>query len=241
MKRSSRELGARLTELAARHGLPSDAVERFERLLDALEAEAEPPTTVKDAVRAVDVHVADSLVALDVQAVRDARQVADIGAGAGFPGLALACALPDASVDLVESAGRKADVIRRLIEAAGLSGGRAVPSRAEEWAAGEGRERYDVVTARAVARLPVVLEYAAPLLEQDGTLVVWRGARDPAAEDAAEDAAKTLGLAAGAVLAVKSFAGAHSRHLHVYSKRATTPERFPRRPGVAAKRPLGRS
>src|SRR5205823_8231134 len=116
------------------------------------------------------IHIADSLSALELPAVRDARALADIGAGAGFPGVALAVALPRARVDMIESSSRKCAVIDRLVKAAGMESEvvRALPMRAEDWAAWGGAGSYDVVTARAVAALPVLAEYSAPLLRADG-------------------------------------------------------------------------
>jgi 16S rRNA (guanine527-N7)-methyltransferase len=92
--------------------------------------------------------------------------------------------------------------------------------------------------ARAVAPLPVLVEYAAPLLRVGGTFVAWKGAREPDVERAGEEAAAQVGLRLGEILKVTPFEGAHSRHLHVFEKTGPTPERFPRRPGMAAKRPL---
>lgn len=191
----------------------------------------------------MDVHVADSLSGLEIPSLVSARRIADLGAGAGFPGLALAVALPRARVDLVESAGRKAAVIVRLARAAHVENAHAVVARAEEWAAappalGGGRESYDVVTARALASLAVLAEYAAPLLRLDGVLVAWKGARDPNEERAGAEAAERLGLELDEVRAVVPFAGAEHRHLHVLRKIAPTPPAFPRRPGMARKRPL---
>ena len=193
---------------------------------------------MRDPAAAVDQHVADSLAGLLEPGVRAAERIADLGAGAGFPGLPLALALPSAQVDLVESAGRKAELIARLIEAAGVSNARAVAARAEDWARGEGAGAYAAVTARAVAPLAVLCEYAAPLLATGGVLVCWKGARALEEEEAGATAAPQLGLAPGEVRRVVPFAGAHSRHLHVFRKVGATPARFPRRPGMAAKRPL---
>ena len=207
--------------------------------MEALAAETDPPTTVREPAEAIDVHVADSLSGLEAAALPPARRVADIGSGAGFPGLVLAVALPGARVDLVESGRRKADVIARLAAAAGVENARAVPSRAEELAAAEGREAYDAVTARAVASLAVLAEYAAPLLCDGGSLVAWKGARDEVEELAGRAAAAALGLEAEEPLRVEPFPAARDRHLHVFRKVAPTPPRFPRRAGMARKRPLG--
>jgi 16S rRNA (guanine527-N7)-methyltransferase len=217
--------------------------ETFAPLLAALAAEPDPHTTVSDPEAALEVHVADSLSGLDVPELVSARRIADIGAGAGFPGLVLALAIPRAQVDLVESAGRKTAVIDRLIQAAELTNARSITARAEDYArqpaaVGGGREAYDAVTARAVGPLAVLVEYAAPLLLADGVLVAWKGARDAAEEAAGATAAERVGMAVNQVLPVQPYPASENRHLHVYCKIAPTPPGFPRRAGMASKRPV---
>jgi 16S rRNA (guanine527-N7)-methyltransferase len=217
--------------------------ETFAPLLAALAAEPDPPTTVSDPGAALEVHVADSLSGLEIPELASARRIADMGAGAGFPGLALALALPRAEVDLIESAGRKTAVIDRLIQAAELGNARSVTARVEDFARvpaplGGGREAYDAVTARAVGPLAVLVEYAAPLLRADGMLVAWKGARDEAEEAAGAAAAERVGMAVKEVLPVQPYPASENRHLHVYRKIAPTPPGFPRRAGMARKRPL---
>jgi 16S rRNA (guanine527-N7)-methyltransferase len=214
----------RVRELAARYGVDA---EPLRALLDALAAEVDPPTTVADPV---DQHLADSLSALPY--ISGAR-IADIGSGAGFPGLVIAAASPESSVTLVESQRRHATVAERLGREAGLRNVSVLPCRAEEV-----RDSFDVVTARAVAPLAVLVEYAAPLLVDGGQLVAWKGARDEVEELGGEEAGRIVGLSLDRVVQVEPFPGAHSRHLHVYSKTGPTPNRFPRRPGMARKRPL---
>jgi 16S rRNA (guanine527-N7)-methyltransferase len=192
------------------------------------------PTAVRDPRKVLDDHLADSLVALELHTVRSADSLADLGSGAGVPGLPLAIALPSVDVALVESAARKCAFLERAIARCGVANARAVNARAESWTEG-----FDVVTARALARLDVVAEYAAPLLVVGGTLVVWRGQRDPAAEASAARAANALGLEPGQIVPVKPYPAAKSRHLHLMSKVTPTPSGFPRRPGMALKRPLG--
>ena len=221
-----------------RYGLPAQAADHFARLLAALEEEPDPPTTVRGA-DAEDRHLADSLTGLEVEALATADRIADLGAGAGFPGLALAVARPGAAVDLIESTVRKCEVIGRLAKAADLPNARAIPERAEDWAAGEGREAYDAVTARALAPLAVIAEYAAPLLREGGVLVAWKGSRDEEEERQGAAAAEQLGLSPPEVRRVEPFEGAANRHLHVYSKLGPTPGGIPRRAGMARKRPLG--
>jgi 16S rRNA (guanine527-N7)-methyltransferase len=162
--------------------------------------------------------------------------IADLGSGAGFPGLALAAALPDARVYLVESVGRKCEFLSRAIGVVGLENVEVVHARAEEWV--DGTEACDVVTARALAALPVVVEYAAPLLRDGGVLVAWKGRRDEGEERDGAAAAAETGLEPVEVRRVQPFPEARDRHLHLMRKVRPTPDRFPRRAGMAAKRPL---
>ncbi len=233
-----------LSALASRYGLEEGVVDQLARLLEALADEPDPPTTARDPATALDVHVADSLSGLELEPLRAARRIVDVGAGAGFPGLVLAIALPGAQVDLIEAATRKVEVIERLARAASIENARALAARAEGWAAappalGGGRESYDVVTVRALAPMGVLAEYATPLLRPDGVLVAWKGARDPAEERAGAVAAARLGLRIEEIRPVVPFEGAQHRHLHVLRKVEPTPAGFPRRPGMARKRPLG--
>ena len=228
---------AALASLAERYGLGVPAVVSLRALLELIVADPHAPTAINDAARAVDDHLADSLVALDLDVVRGAHVAADIGSGAGLPGLALAIALPAAAFTLVESAARKCAFLERAVAASGATNVDVVCARAESWTGGIGR--HDLVTARALAPLDVVAEYAAPLLRVGGTLVVWRGQRDPAAEAAAERAAEQLGLTPPGIRPVHPYRAAEHRHLYVYSKVMETPLGFPRRPGAALKRPLG--
>ena len=230
--------------MCGRFGLSAGSDEQIRLMLEALAAEPDPHTTVSEPEAALQAHVADSLSGLEVKELARARRMADVGAGAGFPGLALAVALPSARVDLIESAGRKTAVIARLIQAGKIEDARAVTARAEEWGAtpstlGGGGQAYDAVVARAVGALAVLVEYAAPLLDVGGVFVAWKGARDREEEARGAAAAEQLGLDVGAVLRVEPFEGARDRHLHVFRKIAPTPEGFPRRAGMAAKRPLG--
>ena len=121
-----------LPGLAARYRLGTAAAGQIARILEALKAEPDPHTTVVDPEAAIEVHVADALSGLEVPELSSARRIADIGAGAGFPGLVLAVALPQAQVDLVESAGRKTAVVDRLIQAGEVSNARSITTRAED-------------------------------------------------------------------------------------------------------------
>jgi 16S rRNA (guanine527-N7)-methyltransferase len=225
------------TPNVSRETLSQGQLAQIDALLHALEADEHAPTSVRRADRAIEIHVADSLAALELDALVTARKIADLGSGAGFPGLAIAIALPEAEIALIESQRRKCDFLERMCTAASIDNVRVVWARAEEWDAGVARN--DAVLARALAPQPVVLEYAAPLLRVEGALVDWRGRRDEAEEHAAEHAAGLLGLSRLEIRRVTPFAGATDRHLHVFAKTGETPARFPRRAGIARKRPLG--
>lgn len=227
----------RLQQLGAQYSLTPEALDRLDRLLRLLADAPQAPTTVTVPERAVDVHVADSLSGLRVPALSAARRVADLGSGAGFPALVLAIALPETRVTAVESSSRKCGFIGELAARLELENLTVACSRAEEWAAG--REANDVVCARAVAPLGVLCEYAAPLLRTGGALVAWKGRMDAGELEVAQRAAAELNLAAPVLEAVSPYPGSEHRQLAVVVKQASTPERFPRRTGVALKRPLG--
>ena len=216
---------------------------RLERLVALLAADPSAPSSVRDPAEAWRVHIADSLSGLEFEALGSAARIADLGAGAGFPGLVLAIVLPETRVDLIESVGRKCEFIRRAIEEGETANAHVICDRAEIWAAEPsprgGRELYDVATARAVGRLATLAELASPLLAEGGVLVAWKGRRDPEEEAELARAADSLGMRPQAVRWVGPYSGSRNRHLHLVQKVGPTPA-LPRRPGMAKKRPLGR-
>lgn len=226
----------RLEELCRAANLDHAVAARFDRLLELLAADPTAPTTVTDPTAATEVHIADSLDGLVLDEVQAARSIADIGAGAGFPGLVLAICLPDAHISLVESVGRKCEFMGRLVEALHLPNALPVHARAEAWPAGLGA--HDLVTARALAPLTALVEYAAPLLVEGGHLVAWKGGRDAAEEADGAAAAAATGMEPVAVREMRPRPGADQRNLHVFRKVAPTPDGFPRREGMARKRPI---
>jgi 16S rRNA (guanine527-N7)-methyltransferase len=140
---------------------------------------------------------------------------------------------------------RKCDFIRRGAMAGGIGNARVVNERAETWGAAAppegGREAYDAVTARAVGRLSTLAELAVPLLREGGVLVAWKGRRNAEEEAELAAAAERLAMRPEEVLAVGPCGGSRNRHLHLIRKSGPTPEGLPRRPGLAKKRPFGRS
>lgn len=212
----------------------------LETVLALLAEERASVSSVTDPGQAWRVHVEDSLTGLEIEPLSDAVKIADIGSGAGFPGLVLAVALPASRVDLIESISRKCEFVQRAIEAAEIANATVVNARSEDLAALQAhRESYGAVTARAVGRLSTLAELASPLLREDGILVAWKGKRDPDEEAEMERAAEQLAMRPETILDVGDRAGSKHRHLHVLRKLGPTPTGLPRRPGMAKKRPRG--
>jgi len=190
----------------------------------------------------VETLLGDALAMLDVPFVR-ARAGAgwlDLGAGAGIPGIPLAVALPSVELTLLEAASRKCEFLEAAVDVAGVAERmHVVCARSERYAAGPpGRDGAAVVLARAVAPLPVLVELAAPLLAPGGVLLASKTATAVGEEGAAgEFAAGLCGLAAGPVVRLER-SPLEQAVCVVYEKIAPTPGRFPRREGIAAKRPL---
>ena len=237
----SRETAGPAPRLIARAhalGVPltGEAAASLIALLDRIGIEPQNLTTIEGLDEGIDRHLLDSLVGLTLPEVATAEAAVDIGSGAGFPGIALAIARPGMRVTLVESEQRKADWLSRA--SAAVPNLRVVADRSEHLAGTE-RERFPLATMRALGPLPVCLELAAPLVAVGGTVVVWRGDdTDPELERAGAEAAAELGLEPGDPVPVTPFPGAR-RRLHTFRKTSPTPRRYPRRPGRAAKRPLG--
>jgi len=210
----------------------------LETVLALLAEERASVSSVTDD-RAWQVHVVDSLTGLEVPELREAGRIADVGAGAGFPGLVLAVSLADAQVDLIDSISRKTAFITHAASEAGIPNATALTTRAEDLARTEARESYDVVTSRAVGRLSTLAELASPLLREGGVLIAWKGRRDAEEEQQVERAAGELAMTPESILDVGHRAGSEHRHLHVIRKSGPTPANLPRKPGLAKKRPRG--
>ena len=219
--------------------LDADRRRRLRLYMDRLAESPVSLSSVREGEEAWNTHVRDSLSGLEVAEIRAARRVADLGSGAGFPGIVLAVMQPEAEFDLIESVRRKCDFIGEAAAAAGIENARAICARSESWAREEGREAYDVVTARAVAPLAALTELASPLLREGGALVAWKGARDPEEEARLAAVGGQTAMAPLRVQVVVPFPGSRERHLHVIRKQGPTPKLLPRRPGMARKRPLG--
>jgi 16S rRNA (guanine527-N7)-methyltransferase len=165
----------------------------------------------------------------------------DVGSGAGFPGLPLRIAFPSLTMVLIEATAKKARFLDHLVALLGLSGVMVLPSRAEEAARDPAhRHAYDLAVARALAPLPVALELCLPFVRPGGRLILPRGSDLGAQLEDGRAAAWELGARLEPPIPLAVPALPAGRTLVVAEKIRLTDERYPRRTGVAAKRPLGR-
>jgi 16S rRNA (guanine527-N7)-methyltransferase len=235
-RRFSDRVEGRLDALAAEHELPGTAVDALRVLLDVYETDEHASTTVTDPEDAVDRHVADGLSGLVVPALSRAARVVDIGTGSGVPALVLAAARPDMEVVALDTVGKKVAWTVSCAERMGLTNVRGVHARAETWWEGQGWA--EVVTARALAQLGILLEYACPLLAPGGRLVAWKGTIEGEEETVARSVAKTLRMSPPEEIPVTPWPEAENRRIVVHIKSGPTPKGFPRQPGEARRKPL---
>jgi 16S rRNA (guanine527-N7)-methyltransferase len=183
-------------------------------------------------------HLLDALSALPtLDGIAPARAV-DVGAGGGVPGIVLAIARPTVSWTLVDSVGKKADAIRGFVDALKLRNVTVVAERAENLGRDPAyRASFDVVTARACAALPVLAEYALPLLRTGGSLLAWKGVVAPDELAAGDAAADRLGGTRSRIVPT-GIAALGDHRFVVAEKVRPTPAGYPRRAGEPARRPL---
>ena len=193
-------------------------------------------TRVVDFEDAVVRHIEDSLSVLP-EFTETSGTFLDIGTGGGFPGLPLAIATGREGV-LMDSVKKKAAAVQDFIDELGLSQQLSTSGLRSEELAAKQPESFDVVTMRAVASLPVVLELAAPLLRFNGVLIAMKGSESVEDEKTAENASSKLGFELISSRYFKIGNNLYDRSVYVYKKVAEPSIKLPRRPGMAAKRPI---
>lgn len=196
-------------------------------------------TAIRDEAGIRTKHFLDSFsCALAWKANPPARLI-DVGTGAGFPGLPLKILYPNMQVTLVESVGKKAMFCQHIVRLLGLEKVEVIQARAETLGQmREHREQYDWGVARAVANLRVLAEYLLPLIRVGGVMLAQKGESGPVEVHAADNAIKLLGGKVRQLLPVILPGVVEERHLVLVDKVAATPLAYPRKPGVAVKKPL---
>ncbi len=187
-------------------------------------------------------HVLDSLSCFLYEPLSSARRFADVGSGGGLPGIPVKIVRPDLPATLMESTGKKARFLQYAIDVLSLDGVEVANARAEELGRDQDhRETYDVVSARAVARLSVVAEYCVPLLRIGGSVISMKGRLEADELSEGSKGVAVLGARVAEVIRVPMLAevGEKERSLVILEKVRETPARYPRRPGVAGRKPLG--
>ncbi|MCQ2559545.1 MAG: 16S rRNA (guanine(527)-N(7))-methyltransferase RsmG [Clostridia bacterium] len=221
--------------------LPEAAVAAFRQYYNFLQEENQKYnlTAITSEKEAASKHFLDSLV-LKKYLPREKQKMIDLGSGAGFPGLPLAICCPQLQMVLADSVGKKTGFLQQVIELLKLkSRVEVVQARAEDLGRNSlYRENFDLVVARALAPLSVLLEYALPLLKVGGIFWALKGA---AAQEENEGAVKAYQKLGGILEGYLEFAlpeGKESRCLLKIRKVEPTPKKYPRKPGIPAKRPL---
>lgn len=196
-------------------------------------------TAITDPVEVLLKHFLDSLSLLALYPAQQAR-VLDIGAGAGFPGLPLKIARPQWEMVLLEATGKKVAFQRHMIETLDLHAIEALHGRAEEIARRPAyRATFDLVTARAVAALPVLLEYAAPFCRVGGQILLPKKGDLNAELEQGKQAARALGLVLKADQPVTLPCLADGRRILVWEQVRHCPAHYPRSASAMTKKPLG--
>ncbi len=215
------------------------AFERYAQELLAWNESRVNLTAITDPLAIEMRHFLDSLTILRAGALLPHAKVIDVGAGAGFPGLPLRIVCPGIQLTLLEATGKKTAFLEHLVQHLNLGNVKIVNARAEE--AGQDtahREQYDLVLARAVAHMPILVEYLLPLCRVGGRCIALKGESAAAEVGVAEHALKLLGGRLIQLMPVELPHVAETHYLVVFEKTAATPQHYPRRPGIPSKRPL---
>ena len=184
-------------------------------------------------------HFLDSLTCLLAWRDNPPGSLIDVGSGAGFPGIPLKILYPNLALTLVESVGKKAAFCRHAAAALGMDSVEVFQARAEEIGQiSKHRERYDWAAARAVANMPILVEYLLPLVRVGGGMLAQKGESGPAETHASEPAIRLLGGQLRQLIKVNLPGVVEDRYLVVVDKIAATPTNYPRRVGIPSKKPL---
>lgn len=197
-------------------------------------------TAIKDREMFRVKHIEDSLSCIQLPEYDNAKKVADLGTGGGFPGIPLAIASPEKKFVLIDSLRKRLKIIDDLCEELDIKNVMTVHARAEELGNDkEHREKYDVCVSRAVARLNVLVEWGLPLVKPNGAMIAFKGLK---AEEEVEEAKKAIKILGGRLDRIYKYSleseEAQSHSLVIIKKENNTPKKYPRKPGKAKEAPI---
>ncbi len=196
-------------------------------------------TAITDAPSVYLKHFYDSISAAFYIDLSGQKTICDVGAGAGFPSIPLKICFPDLEVTIVDSLNKRIGFLKTLADELQLKNVHFVHARAEDFGQNVAyREKFDIVTARAVARLSVLAELCVPLVKKGGIFISMKGA---AAEDELVAAKKALSILGAVIKEEHSFTlpiENSERSIFIFDKEKNTPKKYPRKPGVPNKLPI---
>ncbi len=196
-------------------------------------------TAIRDVSQIRCKHFLDSLSCWLAFGDRKPKSIIDIGSGAGFPGIPLKILLPKMQLTLVESIGKKAKFCEHIVQTLRLENVTVITARAEEVGKTEiHRENYDWAVARAVAALPILVEFLLPFTRLNGGVIAQKGGNAPAEVQQAQNAIRVLGGRLHQLIPVSIPGVVEERYLVVINKVAPTPSIYPRLTGTPTKKPL---
>lgn len=185
-------------------------------------------------------HFLDSVLLLKVYSkdLFTSKNIIDVGTGAGFPGLPLAIMLPDAEFTLVDSLNKRIEFLKEVIDILKINNITLIHSRAEELGIdSDHREKYDICVSRAVAALPLLLEYCSPFIKKEGVLYLYKSLKVEEEIELSKNSLFILNCSINNKILLAEEED-YQRCILEIKKENYTPDKYPRRPGKAKKKPL---
>lgn len=196
-------------------------------------------TAITDRDEFIRKHYIDSLLCVNYDEFKNAKNIIDVGTGGGFPGVPLAIAFPEKNFVLIDSLNKRIKIINELCEKLGITNVRAVHGRAEELARKkEMRDSFDLCVSRAVANMSTLTEYCLPFVKKGGSFIAYKGPECGPEIAAASRAIKVLG---GRLTHEESpvFEGSDFEHKLIFIKKEkNTESKYPRKAGTPSKEPI---